>query len=412
VIRRHAAGRYTVGWLGFSPGFAYLTGLDPALASVPRLETPRPSVPAGSVAIAAGLAAVYPAASPGGWQLLGRTSLALWNPARHPAALLSPGQAVTFSPVPAGTTTSPGATPARHSGPSGHTKDSGRVVEVIRPGPLATVQDLGRLGLGALAVPPSGAADAASLIRGNRLVGNEDGSAAIELTLGRAAFRFPGGARVAVTGARAELTISGESAATGIALDVPAGALVSIGAPAAGLRSYLTVAGGIAGPAVLGSRSADLLSGLGGGPLKAGDVLPLGPAPPPGSPVARDTAAGVLPTRGETVRLRVIGGPRLHWFSAGALDGLQAATYTVTTASNRTGLRLDGLRLRRSNSAELPSEGMITGSLQVPPDGLPILLLADHPTTGGYPVIAVVLSEDLRLAAQLRPGDTINFTSP
>ncbi|HUC58074.1 MAG TPA: biotin-dependent carboxyltransferase family protein, partial [Streptosporangiaceae bacterium] len=297
------------------------------------------------------------------------------------------------------------ANPSRHFDPRGN---SGRVLEVIRPGPLATVQDLGRVGLGALAVPPSGAADAGSLIAGNRLVGNEDGAAGLELTLGRGTFRFPDGAVVAVTGAPAAVSISGSPACLHAAHLVPAGDVVTIGAPVAGLRSYLSVAGGIAVTPVLGSRSADLLSGLGGTPLKAGDVLPLGQASD-ATCASASSMATVVPGRGEIVRLRVIGGPRLDWFDSGALDQLQAAPYTVAAASNRTGLRLEGPLLCRAGEAELPSEGMVTGSLQVPPDGQPILLLADRPTTGGYPVIAVVVAADLGRAAQLRPGDLIRF---
>jgi len=427
VIRRHAGARYTVGWLGFSPGFGYLTGLDQRLSTVPRLETPRVTVPAGAVAIAAGLAAVYPSASPGGWRILGRTSMRLWDTARDPAALLSPGQAVRFRAVKSderhGSSGQHSDTDGRH-GNSRH-RDGARpsagtrFMEVIRPGPLATVQDLGRLGLGSLGVPPSGAADRASLIDGNRLVGNDDGAAGVELTFGRAAFRFAGRARVAVTGARATVTLSPGSdepaRQTGASvLEVPDGGLVTIGTVQAGLRSYLAVAGGVAVPAVLGSRSADLLSGTGGGPLHAGDLLPLGDPRPAGylrAAVRTSTIAAstVMTARGTVAALRVAGGPRLNWFGPHALDRLCAGVYTVTPASNRTGLRLDGPRVRRAGDAELPSEGLVTGSLQVPPDGSPILLLADHPTTGGYPVIAVVISADLGLAAQLRPGDLIRF---
>jgi biotin-dependent carboxylase-like uncharacterized protein len=190
---------------------------------------------------------------------------------------------------------------------------------------------------------------------------------------------------------------------------VPDGALLSISAPTAGLRSYLAVAGGLATPTVLGSRSVDVLSGLGGGALRTGDVLAIGSerrqdsAPPaPGS---------AIPSRGEVARLRIIAGPRRDWFEANALDVLCGSTYTVSPASNRTGLRLSGPALPRLTARELPSEGMVTGSIEVPPDGQPILLLADHPTVGGYPVIAVLASADVGVAAQLRPGDKISFAS-
>jgi KipI family sensor histidine kinase inhibitor len=415
VVGRHAAGDYTVGWLGFSPGFGYLTGLDPVLATVPRLAEPRLRVPAGAVAIAGGLAAVYSTASPGGWRLLGRTSAVLWDPQRDPPARLAPGMRVRFRPV--------GSLPATPAAP-GEPAASGRpaapapgpVIEVTRPGPLATVQDLGRPGFGHLGVPHSGAADPASLRRANRLAGNPDAAAGLEFTLGRAALRFPDGAWVAVTGAPAAVTLSAPGGAAGAAprdvphgtaFGVPAGGQVRVGAPGTGLRSYLAVRGGIDVPPVLGSRSADLRSGLGPPPLRAGDVLPVG-APAPTLGAAAPGAATVMPTR-EPAVLQVIPGPRDDWFAPGALQALCGGTYAVTPASDRTGLRLDGPALRRAHAGELPSEGVVTGALQVPPGGGPILLLPDHPVTGGYPVIAVVVSADLGLAGQLRPGTRLRF---
>ena len=483
VAARHAAAEYTVGWLGFSPGFGYLTGLDPVLASVPRLAEPRLRVPAGSVAIAGGLAAVYPSNSPGGWRLLGRTSAALWDPDRNPPALLAPGMRVRFRrvdaladiaappgprPAPPAPPTPPAppappATPATPAPPatsqSGDFHDrgswsrysgrylprswkSGPAVEVIKPGPLATVQDLGRPGYGHLGVPRSGAADVASLRLANRLVGNPDGAAGIEFTLGRAALRFPAGARVAVTGAPVPLTVepAAEEAARdmphGSAFEVPAGSVLRVGAPPAGVRSYLAVHGGVGVPPVLGSRSADLRSGLGPAALRPGDVLPVGdeqtaamqptvmqPTVMPAAvmPVAvmQPTVMPVQPTvmqpmvmpaAGETAVLRVVPGPRDDWFAPDALRELCAGTYVVTPASDRTGLRLDGPALPFAGRGELLSEGVVTGALQVPHGGRPILLLADHPVTGGYPVIATVLSADIGLAAQLRPGSKLRFT--
>jgi len=295
---------------------------------------------------------------------------------------------------------------------------------VIKPGPLATVQDLGRHGRGSIGVPPSGAADRASLIAANRLVGNPDGSAGLELTLGRAVFRCHGDLVIAVTGAPATVTVdrgAGTEPAPisfGACIEAAAGTVVSIGAPSAGLRCYVAVAGGVAVPAVLGSRSADLLSDLGGGPLRPGSTLPIGSDSAKAGEAGEAGAiygSGIttrIVERGAVAELRVIGGPRLDWFEADALDRLCSGIYTVTPASNRTGLRLHGEPMLRSSGAELPSEGLVTGALQVPPDGLPILLLADHPTVGGYPVIACVASADLGLAAQLRPGDRLRFTSP
>jgi KipI family sensor histidine kinase inhibitor len=414
VIARHAAAEYTVGWMGFSPGFGYLTGLGPELAAVPRLDEPRVRVPAGSVAIAGGLAAVYPTTSPGGWRLLGRTPAVLWDSDRDPPALLTPGLRVRFRPAdPAGLHDRGGWEPdsAPHP-PRSWTEDAG--IEVVRPGVLATVQDLGRPGLGHLGVPRSGAADAASLRRANRLVGNPEGAAGLELTLGRAVLRFAEEAEVAVTGAPAPVTVreggeAGQPADHGAAFLVPAGGTVQVGAAAAGLRVYLAVRGGVDVPPVLGSRSADLRSGLGPPPLRPGDRLPVG-APPEPPAAGAGGAAPARPPAGGAATIRVIPGPRDDWFAAEALGRLCGSDYTVTPASDRTGLRLDGPALPRARRGELPSEGVVTGALQVPPNGRPILLLADHPTTGGYPVIAVAATADIGLAAQLRPGRRVRFT--
>jgi KipI family sensor histidine kinase inhibitor len=417
VVARHTAAEYRVGWMGFSPGFGYLTGLDPALAAVPRLADPRVRVPAGSVAIAGGLAGVYPTASPGGWRLLGRTSASFWDAERDPPALLSPGMRVRFRPVDEMPDAPPAAaapaSPGGGGGPGPAGAAAAPAVEVIRPGPLATVQDLGRTGYAHLGVPRAGAADGPSLRRANYLAGNPEGAAGLELTLGRAVLRFTEAARVAVTGAPASVTVAGPDgtdrpAEPGAALDVPAGGLLRVGAPSAGLRSYVAVRGGIDATPVLGSRSADVRSGLGPAVLRPGDLLPVGPPgpPPAGTPPA---AAWALPGAGEPAELRVIPGPRDDWFAPGALDLLCGETYVVTPASDRTGLRLDGPVLPRAHGDELPSEGVVTGALQVPPGGRPILLLADHPATGGYPVIAVVASADIGLAAQLRPGSKIRF---
>jgi KipI family sensor histidine kinase inhibitor len=424
VIARHQAGEYRVGWLGFSPGFGYLTGLDPALAAVPRLATPRVSVPAGSVAIAGGIAAVYPAASPGGWLLVGRTTARMWDPERDPPALLAPGMRVRFRAVtppapPASAAHDPGvgAPPEAQETPGSRTGP----VEIVRPGPLATIQDLGRIGYAHLGVPRSGAADTASLRRANRLVGNADGAAGLEFTLGRAELRFHADAVVAVTGAVAAVTVAAgkggapREARSDSMLAVPAGSVLRLGAPVAGLRSYLAVRGGIDVPAVLGSRSADLISGLGPRPLRAGDRLPVGTGAVPGGLDDAPEIPGGLVSPGmpagpdAVVDLRVLAGPRDDWFDSVALQTLTGEPYRVTPASNRTGLRLAGGVLARARAGELPSEGMVRGAIEVPHDGQPILLLADHPATGGYPVIAVVHSADVSAAAQLRPGQRVRF---
>jgi biotin-dependent carboxylase-like uncharacterized protein len=295
------------------------------------------------------------------------------------------------------------------------------VIEVVSPGPLTTVQDLGRPGHAALGVGRSGAADRASLRRANRLVGNPEGAAALELTMGGLRVRFSAGARVALAGAPCPLRAGDRSPAMDEPFELAAGDELRVRPPAWGLRTYLAVTGGIAADPVLGSRSTDTLSGLGPAPLRAGHELVVGTGGElvvgaGGEPVVGTGGEPVVGAGGEPVdassppALRVLAGPRQDWFVAGALDTLCAAEWTVTPRSDRVGLRLDGPRLERAERGELPPEGMVEGALQVPPDGRPVLFLADHPVTGGYPVIAVVAEADVALAAQARPGSALRFT--
>jgi biotin-dependent carboxylase-like uncharacterized protein len=279
------------------------------------------------------------------------------------------------------------------------------MIEVLRPGPLTTVQDLGRPGYAHLGVGRSGAADRAGLRLANRLVGNPEGAAALEITLGGFAARFGGRAVVALAGARAPVRIAGHDAAPYGPIEVGPGDEVELGLPDRGVRTYLAVRGGLDVPAVFGSRSTDLLGGLGPPVVAAGTRLPVGTSTA-GFPTV--DLAPVPEVPGELV-LPVRAGPRSDWFVPGALDLLGTRPYEVTAASNRVGLRLSGPPLRAASDRELPTEGLVEGALQVPPNGQPIVMLADHPVTGGYPVIAVVDEAAVPLAAQGRPGDRIRF---
>ncbi|WP_433335653.1 biotin-dependent carboxyltransferase family protein [Spirillospora sp. CA-294931] len=280
------------------------------------------------------------------------------------------------------------------------------MIEVLRPGPLATIQDLGRPGHAHLGVPRSGAADPRALRLANRLVGNPENTAGLELTLGGTTLRFDRPTWLAATGAPTTLRINARAHGPNTPCFVPPGAVVEVGLPAEGLRTYLAIRGGIAIEPTLGSRSTDLLSGLGPAPLAQGDRLPIGPSNDL-APIEVDVAP-VAPLPASPV-LRILPGPRDDWFTAEALATLTSQPYEVTSESNRVGVRLDGPKLDRDRDGELGSEGMVVGALQVPPSGLPILFLADHPTTGGYPVVAVLASTELPTAAQLRPGQHIRF---
>lgn len=280
-------------------------------------------------------------------------------------------------------------------------------LEVLESGLLATVQDLGRPGLAGIGVGVSGAADRGALRLANRLVGNDEGAAAVEVTLGGFAARALRDLTVVVTGATCPVSIDGRGAATNAVLRVPSGSVLRLGMTSKGLRNYVAVRGGVAVDPVLGSRSTDVLAGLGPDPLRAGTVLPVGMPPLHWPPI--DFAPVAEPPADELV-LAVMPGPRDDWFVEDALAVLLGSVYEVTAQSNRVGIRLDGPALPRVREEELPSEGMVAGALQVPPSSRPTLFLADHPVTGGYPVIAVVVAADVDKAAQARPGMRLRFT--
>lgn len=275
-------------------------------------------------------------------------------------------------------------------------------VTVTQPGPMCTVQDEGRIGLATLGIGRSGAADRGSYRLANRLVGNDEGVAALEVTFGGLTLQPDTHLTVALTGA----PCSGVPHNAVVTLE--AGSTLRLAAPSTGLRTYVGVRGGILVPEVLGSRSTDLLSELGPAPLAAGDVLPVGP--PPARYPNVDVAPRAEPAPGE-VTVRVTPGPRRDWFCDAAWDSLLESAYDVTSDSNRVGVRLDGPALERTREGELPSEGLMRGALQVPPSGKPVLFLADHPVTGGYPVIGYVRDDDVDLCAQVRPGQTVRFRS-
>ncbi|WP_282696504.1 biotin-dependent carboxyltransferase family protein [Streptomyces sp. CC208A] len=283
-----------------------------------------------------------------------------------------------------------------------------RAVAVVRAGALTTVQDLGRTGYAHLGVARSGALDPAAARLVNRLVGNEEGAAVLETTVDGCALRPRRAVTVAVGGAPCPVRADGRPLPWGTAVRVPAGALLEVGPAVRGLRSYVAIGGGIAVDPVLGSRSTDLLSGLGPAPLADGAVLALGAA---ATAVREPVDAPPWPGPPGELVLRVRLGPRDDWFTSGALRTLTTRAYRVAPASNRIGLRLDGPALERTRTGELPSEGMVLGAVQVPPDGRPVVFLADHPTTGGYPVVAVVREGDLGAAAQAVPGTPVRFVT-
>jgi KipI family sensor histidine kinase inhibitor len=393
--------------VGFSPGFAYLSGLPPPLAAVGRRSAPRPSVAAGSLALAGGFAAVYPQATPGGWQLVGRTPARLFDPRTPPYAVLAPGDTVRLDPV-AGDAGAAPPPPARRAM---------RVAEgarpafvVVDPGVLSMVEDAGRRGMAHLGVPGAGPADPLTHALANRLVGNPVTAAALEVTARGPVLVATDHLHVAVVG-HAPVTVDGREVGAGHVVPVAPAQRLAVGPVEAGLRCYLAVAGGLAAPEVMGSCSTDVLARIGPGPLVAGDELGrAGPAGPMADRLAPG-APGLPEGAGRRRVLRVLPGPHAGWFPDGALDRLAGAVWVVGGASDRVGLRLSpasGPGVERRHG-ELASEGMVTGAVQVPPDGSPVVLGPDHATLGGYPVVAVVAACDRWLIGQCRPGDEVEL---
>ncbi|NKE55818.1 biotin-dependent carboxyltransferase family protein [Lentzea sp. PSKA42] len=277
-----------------------------------------------------------------------------------------------------------------------------RTVTIIRTGPQALIQDLGRPGNAHLGVPPSGAVDPHSLTLANRLVGNPETAAGLELLLGALTIRANTSCTVAVTGPAVQVHVGEKLADSHHPIHLRPHEVLEIGTPETGLRNYLALSGGIDVPEELGSRSTDLLSGIGPDPLRDNDVLELGTPSP-----AND--ADVVPPHQalQTLVIPIRLGPRDDWFED-AETQLRQGSWTVSDRSNRVGTRLNGTRLNRRDG-EIPSEGVITGAVQVPPDGQPVVFLNDHPTTGGYPVIGVVDRDHLRFFGQARPGTSVRF---
>lgn len=406
VVASHAAATLEVQLVGFAPGFAYIGELPEAL-SVPRLDTPRTTTPPGSVAVAGRQTGIYPAALPGGWRILGRTPITLFDPQRDPPSYLAPGDRVRFRmieesewPEHAGPPKDWAARPMAGQAPD----RSDNEIEVLDGGLLTSIQDAtGRPGWRRYGVQAAGALDVEAAADANRLAGNSHSAAVLEITLLGPTLRLQVPATVGLAGADLGATLDGRPLSPGSS---GIGREIAFGERRNGARAYLAVAGGIAIQPVLGSASTDLRSGFGGlhgRALRQGDRLPIGIGDP-GPPTARRaTPARVGP-------IRLLPGPHGDRFEEAALDRLCETAWSVSADADRMGYRLEGRPIARRERSELPSVGLPLGAVQVPPDGLPIVMLADRPVTGGYPVLACVARADIGRLAQLLPGDAVRFT--
>ena len=412
VVARHASRAYRVFMLGFLPGFPYMATVDEAIAA-PRRPAPRAKVAAGSVGIAGQQTGIYPRESPGGWQIIGRTPLDLFDADKTPPALLAPGDTVRFVPVESYVVSGSRRTDTRASEvrlKADTTNDSSaRFITVLRSGLFTTIQDAGRWGYQHLGVPVSGPMDPASHRLANALLGNLPDAATLEATIIGPELRFEQDSTIAITGADLQPMLEGTPVVMGSVVRCAPGSVLRFGNRRAGARAYVAVDGGIGVPQVLGSRATHVMSGLGGvagRALHAGDRVPLRDRQPSAGGTARDRRIH----EGGSVRLRVMAGPQTEYADPSALQVLQRTRFVVSPQSDRMGYRLTGSALpTRKDSGEMISDATVVGAVQVPPSGQPILLMADRQTTGGYPQIAVVITADLPRAAQLVPGDSIQF---
>ncbi len=403
-----------VAFVGFAPGFGYLVGLPPPLAAVPRRARPRPAVPAGSVAIGGGFAGIYPQDTPGGWHLVGRTGEVLFDESAPPYAVLAPGRRVRLCPSGA----EPSPLPARRRGPLTRAAPA---LEVLEPGACSLVEDAGRRAVAAFGVPRAGTADELSRRLANRLVGNGDDEAVLEITGRGPRLRAHHDMHAVVIGdpwsdEAVPLVVDGKAVPPAQVVPLHDGQILEAGSLGGVVRATLAVSGGMDVPPVLGSRSSDLLCGLGPGPLRVGDMVGVGRAGRPRGALHMprdDTPPAVL---------RVLTGPDAEHEPGGDTadehpQGAVAGEWRVAPDSNRVGIRL----VRHDDSEErtprrslpaggtMPSRGMVAGAVQLPPGGEAIVLGPDHATVGGYRVGAVVIAADLHRLAHLAPGAPVRL---
>ncbi len=391
LLALHRDNEYTVAAIGFSPGFPYLQGLPPQLHQ-PRLSSPR-KVAAGSVAIAGDQAGIYPFASQGGWHVIGRTDAVLFDPLRDPPALLQPGDKVRFAEM---------ETLKQPEPSSLETESLPGGIRVIEPGALSSVQDHGRWGHQHLGVSPGGAADPVLASIANRLVGNHDDAAVIECTMTGPLLQFDADSQVAWVGWSNE--------ASGKPHEMKAGDSIDLRSRMSHLRGYIAVAGGINVPEVLGSCATDLRASFGGRhgrTLRAGDILPIGKAST--APVSEEWHVSWPHPDGNLIELRYLRGLQADWFSEETHKLFSENFYEISPTSDRTGTRLKGPSLKLRAPREMVSQPVVAGSVQIPPDGQPIVLMSERQTIGGYPQIGHVISADIPKLARAWPGTQVSF---
>ncbi|MFQ5711053.1 MAG: 5-oxoprolinase subunit PxpB [Candidatus Geothermarchaeales archaeon] len=419
VVSLHESGEYRVYMLGFMSGFPYLGGLPKEIAT-PRLKTPRTLVPAGSVGIAAEQTGIYPEASPGGWQIIGRTFKRLFDPHRSPPSLLSPGDKVRFVRV----TKEEFLRGSEEVGREAEATPEESAIEpeeaawtpilrVIKPGLFTTIQDSGRRFYQKFGVAASGFLDRYSARLANLLVGNDGGEACLEATMLGPEIEFLQRAAFAVTGGDLSPLLNGDPIRMWRSHTALKGDVLSFGNMRSGARAYIAVAGGIRVPRVLGSRSTHVRSrmgGLEGRVLKEGDVLKAGaPRYPPESIEGVEIPPTLIPRFSRDVTVRVIMGPQDDYFTEDGIQTFLSSRYEVAVESDRMGYRLRGPPVESISGSDIVSDAIPLGAVQIPGDGQPIVMMADRQTTGGYAKIATVIDVDVDKIAQMTPGGRVSF---
>ncbi|MCA1904961.1 MAG: 5-oxoprolinase subunit PxpB [Desulfarculus sp.] len=399
VIARHSGRDHCCYLVGFTPGFPFLGGLDERLVT-PRLDTPRADLPPGAVGIGGEQTGLYPLGGPGGWRILGRSPLMIYDPGRDPLTLIQAGDLVRFKPV------AEAEFPALPASDLTWQEQGRPVLEVLRTSGLVTIQDQGRRGSLEAGVPVSGALDQASLALANALVGNPPEAAALELTLVGPRLRALDRVTIALAGADLSPRLDGRPAPLWTSLTLEPGQVLEFGGPKGGARAILAVAGGLANQPLLGSRSAYPLGRL-GRPLAKGDILRAlpGPAPRPAS-----LPPELRPQPEASLTLRAVPGPNHDFFTAAGQETLFNAVFSVSQRADRRGVRLEGppVELDPRRPSSIISEPNTPGIVQVPPDGAPMILLREQ-TVGGYAKAATVIGPDLNRLAWALPGQNVRF---
>lgn len=419
LIERHKNSKFTADMIGFMPGFAYFSGLDPKL-SLPRLSTPRPLVPAGSVAIVGEQTVIYPSPSPGGWNLIGQCPDRLFDPQKNPPTLFKPGDQILIQEISLQELKELEAIRQALPIPDQVIQKD---IEVLSVGLLTTIQDLPRYGMMHIALSPGGAVDQAAMHLANALVGNEGDEAVLEMTSFGSKLRFHREVLIAWVGAQCDVLINQQPVRSNRPTWVKADSVVEFKHFHHGFRVVMAIGGGIDTPEVLGRRGTHLFADLGPKMIKRGDFLGLKqPRQAFNQPflqklqqsslgirAAKWSIASPYVSDAEVIDVFAMAGRQLHLLTVAEQKAFWRTIWTVSSQSNRMGIRLHGDFSIQTTLSGISSQGLTFGSIQLPSSGEPIIMLCEHQTTGGYPKLAEVIESEQSKLAQLKPGQKIRL---